>query len=326
MADSRKPTPPTLPELPAHLLAFLHKRVAPGARVRLAYSGGRDSTVLLALLADARDAAGFTLEAHHVHHGLQPAADAWAEFAVAQCAARGVACVVRRVRVDVGRAGLEAAARSARYAALAVPGADAVLTAHHRDDQTETILYQVLRGGGPRAVSGMPAARFLAPGLPLLRPLLDVPQAVLIDYARQHRLDWLEDPSNLDTCFSRNALRHELLPGLRKRFPGVDAQLAGMAERMQETALLLDELAVLDGLPADPAGTVARYRFAQLSAPRGRNLLAAFLRHQRCRMPTPAGLEELRRQLAEAPGPLRHELGGDVFLCAAGGQVFVQKP
>src|SRR5690606_324440 len=140
----------------------------------------------------------------------------------------------RRVSLDPRTSrnrGVEAAARSARYAALRaamVPG-DAVLSAHHLEDQAETVLLNLMRGSGLSGVAAIAAARALPPGR-LFRPLLDVPRAELAAYARHHGLEWLDDPTNLDTGFDRNYLRHEILPRLRQRWPAAAAQLKRSAE------------------------------------------------------------------------------------------------
>ncbi|HVT34087.1 MAG TPA: tRNA lysidine(34) synthetase TilS, partial [Nevskiaceae bacterium] len=154
-----------------------------GARVWLAYSGGVDSTMLLHLLASKKLP---RFAAIHVHHGLQPQADAWARGCEKQCAALGVKCLVVRVQVNADDpAGPEAAARKARYAALLAQMGkdDLMLTAHHQDDQAETVLLRLLRGSGVEGLAAMRAVTPFGPGQ-LVRPLLDVPAEAIRDYAR----------------------------------------------------------------------------------------------------------------------------------------------
>jgi tRNA(Ile)-lysidine synthase len=252
----------------------------------VAFSGGLDSTVLLHILASlAQREALPTLRAIHVQHGLQASAEAWPAHCQQVCAALGVPLLLREVQVQSG-ASLEQAAREARYQAFVeVLAADELLlTAQHRDDQAETLLFRLLRGAGARGLSAMPAHRALGSGQ-LLRPLLDVSRAELEMYARQHALQWVEDPSNIDERFSRNFLRQQVLPLLTQRWPQASASMARSAAHLSEAQGLLDELA-----QADLAAMAQDSRFAwlalpslpltallNLSAPRQRNVLRHWL-------------------------------------------------
>ncbi|MBN0977780.1 tRNA lysidine(34) synthetase TilS [Pseudomonas sp. SDM007_2] len=213
----------------------------------IAFSGGLDSTVLLHLLADlAKKQSLPPLQAIHVHHGLQAAADAWPAHCQAVCDAAGVSLRVMYVCVQPG-ASLERAARDVRYQAFAEaigPG-ELLLTGQHRDDQAETLLFRLLRGAGVRGLAAMPAQRPLGEGH-LARPLLDVSRAELEVYARGQQLSWIEDPSNSDPRFSRNYLRHQLFPLLTARWPQAVNTLARTAGHLAEAQGLLDELAQLD--------------------------------------------------------------------------------
>ena len=178
---------------------------------RVAFSGGLDSTVLLHLLAHlAKTQSLPALSAIYVHHGLQAAADAWPQHCQSVCDALGVPLQVVHVQVQPG-ASLERAARDARYGAFveATQTNEVLLTAQHRDDQAETLLFRLMRGAGVRGLAGMPRERALGRGH-LLRPLLDVSRAELEAYAAEQQLHWIEDPSNQDCQFSRNYLRHQV--------------------------------------------------------------------------------------------------------------------
>ncbi len=205
------------------------------------YSGGLDSTALLHLLA--REPAHRGLRAIHVHHGLQPEADAWADHCARTCAALGIGLEIVRVQVarDTGE-GLEAAARRARMAAFAQAlENDGVLAlAHHRDDQAETFLLRALRASGSDGLGAMRPWRRFGPGW-LWRPLLDLPRQALVDYARAHGLDWIEDPSNASDDHDRNYLRRRVLSLLRARWPQADAALSQAAALQRETTALLDQ-------------------------------------------------------------------------------------
>lgn len=281
--------------------ASLGAALPAGGAVVVALSGGRDSIALLdaalAVAAECRTPVG----AIHVHHGLSANADAWARFCRATCAARGVPLTV--CTVDVAReprTSIEAAARDARYAALAPAAirhrALAVLLAHHADDQAETMLLQLLRGAGPRGLAGMPAARF-AEGLWWLRPLLALPRTLLDDYVTQHALRYVDDDSNLDLRHRRNALRNLVIPSLRAVAPGYPATLVRAAGHQAEAARLADELAEHDARGAFDGATLDCGALAALAPHRARNLLRWFIRGQRLAVPSSARLSDIVAQL-----------------------------
>jgi tRNA(Ile)-lysidine synthase len=231
------------PTLPAKLLQALAPwRDAPAWHI--AFSGGLDSTVLLHLLATAKPLV--PLRAVHIHHGLQAAADAWPSHCQSVCDYLGVPLRIVRVQVPSG-ASLERAARDARYQAFAqvIGAGEVMLTAQHREDQAETLLFRLLRGAGVRGLAAMPVHRPLAGGH-LVRPLLGVSRAELEAYAVEHQLQWIADPSNADTRFSRNYLRHRVFPILTERWPQAVPGLARSAEHLSEAQGLLDELARMD--------------------------------------------------------------------------------
>ncbi|MGH8461783.1 MAG: tRNA lysidine(34) synthetase TilS [Stenotrophobium sp.] len=286
----------TLPELP---------RVAAQAQVWVAYSGGLDSTVLLHALASQRVPG---LRAVHIHHGLQELADDWVRHCRAQCATLGVELEVLRVRVeDTHAAGPEAAAREARYTALrgVMHAGDLLATAHHQDDQAETVLLRLLRGTGVHGLGAMRALLQFAPGR-LWRPLLDVPRAELFRYAQWHRLSWIEDPHNQAPRYARSWLRTEIVPRLLTRWPDAQAHLAQAAAHCADAADLLDELAAADfravAMPElNPTSHALHIpALLALSAPRRRNLLRYWLRL--CGWPVPSAqmLERLQLEVLDA--------------------------
>ncbi|NWB94566.1 tRNA lysidine(34) synthetase TilS [Pseudomonas gingeri] len=214
---------------------------------RIGFSGGLDSTVLLHLLATlAKTRPLPRIAALHVHHGLQAVADGWPAHCQAVCDELGVPLQVIRVSVQLG-ASLERAARDARYLAFAgvTQLHDVLLTAQHREDQAETLLFRLLRGAGVRGLAAMPTQREVGGGY-LVRPLLDVSRAELERYAREHDLRWIEDPSNSDQQFSRNFLRHRAFPGLTERWPQAVNSMVRSAAHLREAQELLDELAEVD--------------------------------------------------------------------------------
>jgi tRNA(Ile)-lysidine synthase len=317
MASSRKGEP----DLPGRVLAQLSAQVLPGSRLSVGFSGGLDSSVLLHLLAELRPAGGYALSAVHVHHGLSYHADAWADHCRAVCATLAVPIEIRRVRVQAAGEGPEAAARAARYAAFATLDTEVLALAHHRDDQAETVLTQLLRGGGARGLAAMPAWRPL-PGdrVRLWRPLLDTPRADLLAWARARGLAWVEDDSNRQTHLARNALRHDILPRLESQFPGAGATLAWAAGRFAEAASLLDDLADLDGGGAADAAGLSLARLAALPEPRARNLLRRYLEQSGATL-HPDPLREALRQLLSARADARVRVAfGPVLLLRHGGR------
>lgn len=300
--------------------AFVAARTAPGDRLCVGLSGGRDSVVLLHLLARLEPC--FRLSALHVHHGLSPYADAWAGFCRQFCAGLAIPLAVEVVAVDpLSGLGLEAAAREARYEAFRRCGADCLLLAHHRDDQAETVLFNLLRGSGVAGAAGMPGERRLG-SLRLLRPLLAVGREEIEAYAKENRLSWVDDQSNADTGFSRNFLRHAVMPRLTERFPSAATNLAAAAERFAEADELLAELAAADWQRAAAGEALPMRALRALSAARLRNLLRHRLRVLGWRAPAAARLNEFVRQLREcAPDTHPALLLPDGEMRVAGGRL-----
>jgi len=285
----------------------LDRHVPAGAPVAVGLSGGRDSVVLLDALLDVAPARDHRVSALHVHHGLSPFADAWRSFCTDLCAERGVALSVRAVAVSrAPQRSLESEARRLRYAALTEMaisvGAAFVALAHHRDDQAETLLLQLMRGAGLHGLAGMSVARVDARGVTFVRPLLDIARATIDDYAVAAHLRWVDDESNGETRYLRNAVRHTLMPVLADLFPNPSVTLARAAAHQGEAALLADELAALDARVAFDGVTLDRAALAALPGHRARNLLRWFLRQQGLRAPSSARLAAMIEQLAGARG------------------------
>ena len=283
----------------------------PGAAVCVGFSGGLDSAVLLDLLAKRGTP---LVAALHVHHGLSPNADHWAEFCARVCSARGVPLAVERVNVprDSGE-GLEAAARAARYGAYAKRPEPYVALAHHRDDQAETVLLQLMRGTGLRGIAAMPEMRPLAgSSAKLYRPLLAVTRAEIREYANDARLEWIEDESNASSAHDRNYLRHDVAPLLDARFPGWREAAARFSRHAGAANDLLDDLARHDGVTP---GVETLAIVPALSPARRANALRVFLATNGVAMPGEARLTEMARQLfgARADAQVRIEHGGVVL-------------
>lgn len=269
-------------------------------RLTIAFSGGLDSTVLLTALTRLNLPA--RLRAAYVDHGLQPQSAAWSAHCAAAAAALGAEFATVRVAVDrQSSQGLEAAARDARYGALAellAPG-EWLLTAHHGDDQLETLLLRLTRGTGVRGLRGIIEFGPFAAGF-LGRPLLRLTREQLYAQALAWNLSWLEDPSNREPRHDRNYLRLHVLPALRERWPSAVQHAGRLAAQMSDAEQLLDGLAADDARPLVAPWHVPRAVLAALAPARQRNLLRYLLRMLGLGAPSASKLEELRAALNES--------------------------
>ena len=215
----------------------------------LGLSGGMDSVVLLHALSSICAANPvYKLKAIHVNHQLQSSADDWQQFCGDLCQKWQVPYESVTVDVDIKKGeGVEAAARKARYNAFKnkLNTNDILLTAHHLDDQIETVFLKLLRGTGVDGAAGIrPVTTFN--GHYLLRPLLNVRRAALEAYAMQNHLPWINDPSNEETVYDRNYLRHEVLPLIEKRWPAYRQTVGRFSRHMQQVSDLVQEIAQQD--------------------------------------------------------------------------------
>ncbi len=256
------------------------------SRYVIALSGGLDSTVLTHALARSRDAHSTPILAVYVDHGLQKESIEWRDHCAAFAATLEIGFVSARADVDKRSGqGPEAAAREARYAVLRslIEAGDWLLSAHHKDDQAETLLLNLMRGSGPAGLAGIAEMRPFAAGW-LVRPVLAISRNDLEKYAQEHELTWIDDPSNQDQQFDRNYLRHDIMPRLEARWPGVASRLKRSAWLAGEASQLLDQLADADfrelgkrpdrlalhklrGLPPERQRNVLRYVVRELGLP-----------------------------------------------------------
>lgn len=261
--------------------------VPANAQIYIAYSGGLDSQVLLHALVRCRKANAEQLTAVHVNYGLSTNADLWQTFCEKQCATLGISLRVKKASLDSKINNLEQRARQIRYdwfAALMKPGAF-LLTAHHQNDQAETIILRLLRASGVRGLAAIPHSRSMG-NASLIRPLLNFPKNTLQRYAQQHGLQWVEDESNVNLLFDRNFVRHKVLPQLLERWPQAIKQLTRSADNCRDEQALLNEFAALDihSLQFDDelslldvAPPLSLRRFVMLSHARQRNVMQYLL-------------------------------------------------
>ena len=275
----------------------------------VAFSGGRDSTVLLHALAGLRRDRDFEVRAVHVNHGLQSAAPEWEGHCAAVADRLGVPFSAHRVTVrgERGR-GLEAAAREARYDALRTQlhPREWLLTAHHAGDQLETVVLHLLRGSGVSGLAGIPRDTAFGPGR-LVRPLLDVPVEAVDAFASAALLPqgihWLIDPMNADPAFDRSFLRGRVLPVLQQRFPAAARAAGRSATLAAEAAALLDELGREDGRAIVGVGRLSLPLIRMLSPARQCNLIRWLARQRGWASPPERRLRAGLAQLLEAaPG------------------------
>jgi tRNA(Ile)-lysidine synthase len=286
---------------------WLGRRLAallPGLAARklcVAFSGGPDSTALLAALAQLQPRPR-GLRAVHVDHGLHPDSRRWSRQAVRLARSLGVPCEVLTVRVPrTPGASVEARAREARYRVIAAglaPG-EVLLTAHHEDDQLETVLLQLLRGAGVAGIAAMPELARFAGGL-LARPLLTRARAELLAWVRTRGLECLEDPSNREDRYDRNYLRLRVLPLIRARWPGAAATVSRTARLAAEAQRLLETEALADLARARHGAALSASALRALPPERRRNALRFWIAARGFAVPSSRRLEEIAGPLLAA--------------------------
>ena len=262
----------------------------------VAFSGGLDSTALLLSLQELRR----PLRAIHIDHQLQASSVAWAEHCQAFCREHGIDLIMVTVEVATNTGmGLEAAARQARYAAFEqeLKLDEVLVTAHHADDQFETLLLRLVRGAGVAGMAGIPALTQFGRGR-LVRPLLNIRREALRSFVKSRHAAWISDPANDDPGFDRSYLRAQVVPLLRERWPAIEVTAARLARLMTETQGLLEALAAADIGEHQPSEPLPLTVLDQLDPPRCRNALRYWLRQCNCEPPSAAQLEGLVRLLA----------------------------
>lgn len=232
-----------MPFTPESLLHTLTSWPAPSGYL-VGFSGGMDSHALLQALAVLGGRLPAPVRAIHVDHGLQSPSAAWARHCASVCQDLRIPLESFALQLQPIRGeSLEAVAREARYGLLArqMRQGEMLLTAHHQDDQAETLLLQLLRGAGLSGLAAMPALSELGPGMHA-RPLLDVTRDELQQYATGSGLQWIEDASNRDVGFDRNYLRHQVIPLLKARWPALSRTLSRSAGHCAEADRLIGTL------------------------------------------------------------------------------------
>jgi tRNA(Ile)-lysidine synthase len=271
----------------------------PDAAVCVAFSGGLDSTVLLHAMARLH---GHRLRAVHIDHGLHADSSSWRVHCEQQVRSLQVELISQIVQVEnIAEIGLEAAARAARYEALrrVLREGEYLLSAHHADDQLETLLLALMRGAGLLGLSAMPAIQPFASGW-LARPLLAFTRAELEQWARAEQLTWLSDPSNDNLSLDRNFLRQKIVTSLRERWPAAAHTATRSTEHLQAAGRALDQLAALDADGAIVGECLDVERLRALDSERRRNLLRYWIRQRGARAPSTRKLSSIDHDMLAA--------------------------
>ena len=297
-----------------------------GKRIAVALSGGLDSVVLLDTVCKAQAKSNITnqtqakneIYAFHIHHGLQKPADDWLVFCERLAKKYKIHFDFRLLHLNTEEAkgNIEARARAGRYEALAdlceEYGIEDLLLAQHQNDQAETVLLQLMRGSGVAGLSGMPQAReFNAnQSLTLWRPLLNQSRQELEAYAKEHKLKWIEDPSNHDRKYRRNAIRKDIIPKLEKIQPEALANMARSAKLLGEAQALLNRLAQQDGkniLIKDQLKVSPLLALAEDDLTAANNVLRYWLHTQQLAMPSQERLQAWWRDLTKVKADAKLE-------------------
>lgn len=270
------------------------------SRLLVGLSGGLDSTVLLHVLA-SEPAIGSKLVAVHVNHCISPFALEWQKHCADFCKNLGIELIAESVEFDRS-ANIEEGARNARYEVFTslLQTNECLLLGHHLEDQAETVLLQLFRGAGVDGLAAMPESGFLGIGA-LARPFLSNSRQQIEAYAKVHQLCWITDESNKDIHYSRNFLRHQIMPLLASRWPGVAGNIARTAGHCQQARLNLDELALQDYpelmLPSYSLfiGSIESFSFDRIA-----NIIRVWLKKNQIRLPSSATFQRIIHEVVFA--------------------------
>lgn len=274
----------------------------------IAYSGGMDSTVLLHLMTSLQKTAGFKLQALHVDHNLQSDSALWSSHCQDICDQFGVALKTIALNLDCSS---ESAARSARYQWMReqIEARSILMTAHHQQDRAETFLFNLMRGAGSAGLSSLRSLRSFYTAS-LARPLLGFSKSEVLDYAQNHNLKWIEDPSNRDTRYSRNDIRQNVLPVLTEFREDAVQNIARAADNLERENALMREVAIADLVevreqakhPQDQSYALCTDDLAFFSAARQANLIRFWLHSLKLHIPSQRFLARVLAAIDSPPG------------------------
>jgi tRNA(Ile)-lysidine synthase len=289
------------------------ERLARSNRLFIAFSGGLDSSVLLHLLAKQTHLLK-KITAVHINHGLSDNAEIWEAHCQQVCQTLNVPLKVRKVTINC-YANVEAEARKARYAVFRslIDENDSLVLGHHQNDQAETVLLQLFRGAGVEGLAAMAAIKKFAKGQ-LFRPLLHLSRHSLTAYAVTHHLNWIDDESNTDCSFSRNFLRHDVIPLLQTRWPGVIKNLDRTAIHCRNAEKHLNDLALMD-CPTlnESANKLPISSLTGLTYSRMNNVLRSWFKKNAIRMPDTVTFNRLVPEIIYARESADPEIAWDGY-------------
>ena len=270
----------------------------------VAYSGGLDSHVLLHSLWSVKSQLSVDIHALHVNHGISDSADSWAVHCRKICNSLGISFTLLKLNKSCPDGeSMEAWARRLRYQFMAneMHAKSVLLTAHHLDDQAETLLLQMIRGAGVKGLAAMPMLK-KENEVWHARPFLNTCRRQLLDYAREHDLQWIEDESNINIAHDRNFLRREILPTLRQRWPAISETLTRVAAHQADAMLLLDELAEADLLICidQSRSKLNIEQLLKFSSARQVNVIRYWLRAQHLPVPDTSRMHQILETLLQA--------------------------
>jgi len=268
-------------------------------KIDIALSGGCDSMVLMYALNQLKDELKLSIKAHYIHHGLSAYADEWLAFCEAACKKLNIPFDSMRVDTNtLPSLGIEGFARKLRYEALAQLSVGVIATAHHENDQAETLLLQLIRGAGLKGLAAMPE---YDKEKNLWRPLLRVQRQVIEDFAEIHEIVFIEDDSNEDTRFDRNFLRKNILPQLYERFPHAANTIARSAKLIASGLDLHQSIAESDSESyfSKDLARLNLMMMRDLNQERVINLIRWWLEKHRYKMPTLKVMQEAYKQIKD---------------------------
>jgi tRNA(Ile)-lysidine synthase len=269
----------------------------------VALSGGLDSSVLLHAAHQLYlDKHLSSVRAVHANHGLQIEASEWSNFCRTVCSDYGIPLITEQLELAEKQESSEAAARNARYQlfeSVLLPG-EFLATAHHADDQVETLLFRLFRGTGLHGLTGMPKSRVLGKGS-VIRPLINFTRKQLEQYAERFQLSWVNDPTNQESHYSRNFIRNKVIPLIATKWPQLQRTLINFSNLAAEQTEILQQVAEQDlQISAETKNQIDCQKLIELSRARQKNAVFYWLRINTGISPSATNIEQIVGQLSAA--------------------------
>ena len=263
-------------------------------------SGGVDSIVLLHILKTLQEHKDFKLKAIHINHGISPNADIWENFCKQQCSLIGVELSTHKTTViKNGGESLENNARIARYNYLLNNDSSVIVLAHHKKDQVETVLSQIMRGSDVHNIASMKTIS-QKQDKTIWRPLLDVPKDMIENYAHEFNLSFINDESNSDITYLRNFIRLRVLPLLLEFDKDVEGKILKLPNQLQDILSIVDDVTTNDLKYLLDNNSINLDKFRELSISRQTQVINSFIKSQNLALPTTKQIQEFIRQALDS--------------------------